>query len=49
MDKKWRKSIVRLLPLDGRYSLTVTLNSYLDSIQNQDYGTLQTSVFVQHD
>ena len=25
MDKKWRKSIFQLLPLDGRYFLTVTL------------------------
>ena len=27
MDKKWRKSIFRLLPLDGRYFLTVALNT----------------------
>ena len=26
MGKKWRKSIFQLLPLDGRYFLTVALN-----------------------
>ena len=28
MDKKWRKSIFQLLPLDGRYFLTVALNTF---------------------
>ena len=27
MDKKWRKSIFQHLPLDGRYFLTVALNT----------------------
>ena len=30
MDKKWRQSIFQLLPLDGRYSLTVALKAYTD-------------------
>ena len=29
MDKKWRKSIFQLLPLDGRYFLNVALNRCL--------------------
>ena len=29
MDKKWRQSIFQLLPLDGRYFLTVALKSSL--------------------
>ena len=28
MDKKWRKSIFQLLPLNGRYFLTVALKFY---------------------
>ena len=28
MDKKWRKSIFQLLPLDGQYFLTIALNDW---------------------
>ena len=28
MDKKWRKSIFQLLPLDGQYYLTIALNDW---------------------
>ena len=35
MDKKWRNSIFQLLPLDGRYFLTVALKTFPEGIQGE--------------
>ena len=45
MDKKWRKSIFQLLPLNGRYFLTVALKNYnykkyIGSLKINDNNTL---------
>ena len=34
MDKKWRKAIFQLLPLDGRYFLAVALNQTKQNYNN---------------
>ena len=47
MDETWRKSIFQLLPLDGRYFLTVALKYYIITVVKMKNATVALFVLFQ--